>query len=98
MVRKLELTVVEGCTRKASEVLLSSTLPDNNVGKKVAIQLIIPRGDYREKKKSLIRRETLLKLLGALETSENIVTILNSEMKSSSVAIVIKLCTMDLHD
>ena len=67
-------------------------------GEPVAIKLITPQGTWKEKTILFGKARKEIQLLTALKKSANVVTILNAEVKRSSVAIVMELCTTNLHE
>ena len=71
---------------------------DGTDGKKVAIKLITAYGPRKKKDRIFKEAEKEIRFLNQLKDSSNVVTILNSEVKSSSVAIVMELCTSSLAD
>ena len=65
------------------------------VGKKVAIKLITPKGTEEDKAMLIERAKKEIHFLKMFKKSANVVTILNSEVKGSSVAIVMEYCDKD---
>ena len=85
-------------TGGAGTVYKATYKDDDGTTIEVAIKLITPRGTHDEKELIFGNAKKEIDLSTALGKNKNVVTILNSEVKSSSLAIVMEYCTSNLND